>query len=80
MIIQSNKQLTSFITNIQASYEWLYNSVNFMVKMHNIPLVRSLNEAKCRNQVRHEVREYLEQLRQITTKEDLEVNKKKMQK
>jgi len=50
-----------------------------MVKSHKIPLVGSLTEAKGRNKVRQGVEEYLDQIRQITTKEDLEVNVHNMQ-
>lgn len=71
MIIQRNKQLASFIANIYVSYALLYNSVDFIVKLHNIALVDSLTDAKRKNQVRQEVEEYLEWFRQITTKEDL---------
>lgn len=80
MIIQSNKQLASFIANVQASYARLYNNVDFMEKSHKSPLVGSLTEVRCRNQVRQEVEEYLDQLRKSATKEDLEVNKSNMQK
>ena len=52
MIIQNNKQLTSFIGSIQASYVWLYNILDVLVNTHNIPSVGSLTEAKPRNQVR----------------------------
>ena len=75
MLIQDNKQLTSFIANIQASYAHLYNSLDFLVKPHMIPSIGSLMEIKHRNQVRKEIEEYLEQLRQVTIKEYLEVNR-----
>lgn len=60
MLIQSNKQLRSFIVNIQASYAWLYNSVDFMVKSHKILSLGSLTEAKGKNKVRQVVEEYLD--------------------
>lgn len=37
ILIQNNKQLTSFIGNIQASYVWLYIILDPMVRMHKIP-------------------------------------------
>jgi len=52
MLIQNNKQLTSFIANTQASYACLYNNLDFLVKPHVILSVGSLTEIKCRNQVR----------------------------
>ena len=80
MIIQSNKQLTSFIANIQVSFVQLYNNMDFMVKSHQIPSFGSITKAKCRNQVRQVVEEYLEWFIQVTTKEDLEVNMNNMHK
>ena len=70
MIIHSKKNLASFIATTHDSYARLYNSVDFMVKSHNIPSVGSLTKAKRRNQVRQEIEEYLDQFRQISTKED----------
>jgi len=52
IIIQRNKQLTSFITNIQTSDARLQNNVDFMVKSHNIPSVGSITKVSSRNQVR----------------------------
>lgn len=79
ILIKNNKHLTSFIGSIQASYVWLYNSLDFLVKAHGIPSVGSLTKAKHRHQVSQEIEEYLEQLRQIATKEDLEMNRQTMQ-
>lgn len=53
MLIHNNKQLASFIGNIQASYARIYNTLDSLVKTHKIPLVGSLTEAKHRNQVRN---------------------------
>lgn len=78
MLIQCNKELISFIADIQASYAQLYNIVDFMVKSHNIPSVGSLIEAKGKNKITQEIEEYLDQLMYITTKEYLEVNKHNM--
>jgi len=79
MLIQNSKHLTSFIGNIQVSYARLYNNLDFLVKSHRIPSVDPLIEAKPRNQGRKEIEEYLVQLRKISTKEDLEVNRQNMQ-
>jgi len=71
MLIQRNKQLGLFIINIQASYAWLYNSVDFIVNSHKIHLVGRLTKTKGKNKVTQEVDEYLGQFRQISTKGDL---------
>lgn len=80
MLIQNNKQFTSFISNTQASYARFYNSLNFLVKSHEISSFDSLTGIKLRNQVRQKIEEYLEQLRQVAIKEYLEVNRQKMYK
>ena len=46
---------------------------------HQIPSVDFITKAKPKNQVRQKVEEYLEQLRQIVTKEDLELKRRNMQ-
>lgn len=79
MLIQNRKHLASFIGNIQDLYAQLCNRLYLLVKSQGIPLVGSLIEAKPRNQVRKEIEEHLEQLRQISTKEDLELNIHNMQ-
>ena len=60
MLIQKNKQFTSFIGNIQDSYVWLFNSLDVLVRTHQIPSVGSLTKAKPKNQVWQEVEECLE--------------------
>lgn len=75
MLIQSNKQLTSFVSNIHDSYAWLYNNLDFLVKSHMIPSVGSFTKDKPKNKVRKEIEQYLEKVRNISTKEDLEVNR-----
>lgn len=78
MLIQKNKHIYSFIGDIKAFYARIYNNLDSLVKTPKIPSVGSPIEAKPRNQVRKEVDEYLEQLRQIATKEDFQVNRKNM--
>lgn len=80
MLIQKNKQLTSFIGSIQASYVPLFSSLDILVRTHHIPSVGSLTKAKPKNQVQQEINEYLEQLIQNAIKEDLELDKQNMQK
>ena len=60
MLIQNNKQITSFITNTQDSYVRLHNSLDFLVKSNDIPSVSSLTKIKRRNRVRQKIEEYLE--------------------
>lgn len=79
VLTQKNKKLTSFMGSIQASYVWLYNILDFMVKTHKTPSVFLLTEAKQRHQVKQEIKEYLEQLRQIAPKEDLDMSRQNMQ-
>lgn len=78
-MIQNNKQLTSFIGSIQASYVRFYSSLDVLVRTHQIPSIGSLTKAKPKNQVLQEVKEYFEQLRQEATREDLELNAHNMQ-
>lgn len=61
MLSQIKKQLASFITRIQGSYERLYNNVDFLVNSYKIPSTGSLTKTKCRNQFKQEIDEYLEQ-------------------
>jgi len=51
-LMQTNKQLASFIGDIQASYVQLFNSLDALVKTCKIPSVGSLTKAKPKNQVR----------------------------
>lgn len=78
MLIWNNKQLASFIGNTRASYAWLDNSLDFLVRKHQIPSIRSLTKAKPKKQVWKEVKEYLKQLRQETIREDLELSSHNM--
>lgn len=50
------------------------------MKSHRIPSVSSLTGIKRMNQVRQEIKEYLEQLRQVTVKEYLEIKRQNMYK
>lgn len=49
MIVQNDKQFSSFVSNTQASYAQFYNSLDLFVKLHGIPSVGSLTETKNRN-------------------------------
>ena len=49
MLIQNNKQLTSFIGSILASYVWFFSRLDVLVRTHQIPSVDSLTKAKSRN-------------------------------
>jgi len=48
MLIQNNKQLAPSIGSIQASYVWLFSSLDVLVRTHQIPSVGSLTKAKSR--------------------------------
>ena len=78
MLIQNNKQLSSFIGSIHASYVWLYNCLDVFVTTHQVPSIVSLTKAKPKNQDWKKVEEYLEQPRQNSTREDLELNAQQM--
>lgn len=49
ILIWNNKQLASFIGNIQTSYAQIYNNLDSLVKTHKIPSFGSLAEAKPKN-------------------------------
>lgn len=80
MLIQNYEKITSFISNIQASYAWLYKSLDVMVKTHRIPLINSLIEAKQKNEVQLEIERYMEKLRWEGTGDELELSAHNMQK
>lgn len=66
--------------NMQASYVRLYSSFDVLVRTHQITSVSSLTKAKPKNEVEQEVKEYLELLRQDSTKEDLDLSAHNMHK
>jgi len=62
MLIQNYEQLPPLITNIEASYSWLFKSLDVMVRTHKIPSIGSLVQTIKKNQVLLEVDKYMEQL------------------
>jgi len=66
------------MVNILVSYKLLYNSLDSLFQAWKIPSIGSLVETNEKDTVRKETEEYLNQLKQITTKEDLEVNRHNM--
>jgi len=50
-----------------------------MAITHKIPSIGSFTEVKCKHQVRVQIEDYLEKLRQVATKKGLELNRKNMQ-
>lgn len=79
MLVQNIKHIASFIGCVQASYVRLFSGLDVVVRTHQISLVGFLTKSKSKNQVWKEIKEYLEQLRHIATREDLELNKQNMQ-
>lgn len=59
---------------MQASYAWLYNSLDVMVRIRRIPSISSLTDAKPKKQVQLEINECLEKLRWEATREYLELS------
>jgi len=51
MQIQNYEQLALFISNIHASYAWLFKSFDVMVRTHSILTIGSLTVEKEKNQV-----------------------------
>lgn len=78
--MQSNNQLNTFVANIITVYARLYNGLDSLVKTHVIPSVGPFAETKGRNIVQKEIKEYLSNLKQVTTKDDLEITIQSMQK
>lgn len=80
MLIHNYDQLAPFVNSIQASYAWLYKSLDVMVRMDRTPSIDSLIEAKHKNQVRIEIQRYMEKLRQEATRDDLGLSAHNMKK
>lgn len=77
MLIQNYEHIAPFVSNIQASYAWLYKSLDVMVRMHKILSIGSLTKGRPKNQVHIEI---MENLRQMDTMEDLELTVHNMHK
>lgn len=80
MLIENYDQLSPFISSIQASYVWLYNSFDVMLRNNKIPSIGSLDDVKPKNQVRIEIDEYVEKLTWEATRENLDLNTYNMKK
>ena len=74
MFIQGNKQRNTFVDSILNVYAFLYKILDSLVQAHTIPSIGPFAETKGRNVVRQEIEEYLNQLKQVRIKEELEVN------
>ena len=80
MQIQNYEQLPPLITNIKASYAWLFRSLDVIVRMKNIPSIGTLAQAMRKNQVMLKVDMYIEQLMHKAASDDLQLSTKNMQK
>jgi len=78
-ILMHKKKLNKFVEEIIASYAWLYNGLESLVRTHKIPLVVPFSEEKGKNIIEQEIQEYLDSVKHVTTKQDLEINRNNMQ-
>ena len=61
------------MANIINSYAWFYNGLDSLAKAQKIHFVGEFVETKGKNVISEEIQEYLHNLKQVTTKEDLEI-------
>lgn len=74
----SNPPLPPLITKIEASYAWLYKSLDVIVWTHKVPPIRTLIQAMRKNQVMLDVDKYIEQSMCEATNDDLRLSAKNM--
>lgn len=67
------------IINIEASYAWLFRSLDVIVQMHKIPSIETLTQAMRKNQVMLDVDKYIEKLMHVATSNDFHLIVENMQ-
>ena len=72
--IWNYEELTQLITSLQASHAWVFRSMDVVVRAHVIPSIGTLTEAKTKNQVRLEMKTYIDELMHIALCVDLAIN------
>lgn len=73
-LIWNYEELLPLVTSVEASYAWLYMSLDVMVRNYGTLLIGMLSEAKEKNQVRLELDAYFYHLILMITSEDLQVS------
>lgn len=68
--IPNYEELPQLITYLQASHAWVFKSMDVIMRMHTIPSIGTLTEAKSKNQVWLELDMYFDELMCVATSAD----------
>jgi len=73
-MIQNYKELPPLISNVEASYTWLFRSLDIVVRKYGTPSFGMLTEAKEKNQVKLELDAYFYHFILMGNNADLQVS------